>query len=437
MTSSSGLPTTHDPRLTTSLRIVFVGHVDHGKSTLVGRLLAETNSLTPQRIRNVEEICKEKGMKFEYAFLLDALEEEQDQGVTIDVSQVFFKSSKRPYSIIDAPGHKEFLKNMISGASTADVAILLIDAEEGLREQSKRHATLLSLLGVKTILIVINKMDLVDYKKEVFDAIRAEYEKHLASIKVTPHAFIPLAAYYGENLIKRSQKMSWYQGPSLLETLDSLDPPASSVDKPLRFPLQDVYKFDKQRIFAGRIESGSLSVGEELLFLPSKKTGVVKSIEKWHPPKSAGGQARQKASAGESIGIVLEDQIFVERGEVACRPDTAAQVTNSLFVHIFWMGNLHLEKGAKCILKLTTQEVECVVEAILKVINSSTLDEISKSSRSVAKNEVAELILVTKKPIVFDPFDAVTETGRFVLVHDRQVRGGGIILKAAEPMVAI
>ncbi|MBI3252466.1 MAG: GTP-binding protein [Candidatus Omnitrophica bacterium] len=421
-----------------ALRIVFVGHVDHGKSTLVGRLLAETDSLTPQKIRQVEEICKERGMKFEYAFLLDALEEEQDQGITIDVSQVYFKSSRRAYRIIDAPGHKEFLKNMISGASTADVAILLIDAEEGLREQSKRHATLLSLLGVKTILIVINKMDLVDYKKEVFDAIRAEYEKHLASLKITPRAFIPLAAYDGENLVKKSQKMPWYDGPSLLETLDGLEPPASSEDKPLRFPLQDVYKFDKRRILAGRIESGRIHAGDELLFLPSGKTGVVQSIEKWRPPQTSGAcPPLREAAAGESIGMVLEDQIFVERGEVACLPATAAQVARSLFVHIFWMGNLHLEKGAKCVLKLTTQEVECVVEAILKVVNSSTLDEISKSSRSVAKNEVAELILLAKKPVAFDPFDAVTETGRFVLVHDRQVRGGGIILKKAEPFSAI
>jgi len=434
MTQNSPLPT-QDSSLTThdedALRIVFVGHVDHGKSTLVGRLLVETDSVEPARIKNVEVICAERGMKFEYAFLLDALEEEQDQGITIDVSQVIFKSKRRQYCIIDAPGHKEFLKNMISGASTADVAILLIDAEEGLREQSKRHATILSLLGIKTILIVVNKMDLVDYSQEVFQAIRAEYGKHLASLKITPKAFIPLAAYLGENLVKKSQKMPWYDGKSLLEILDGLETPRSSEAKPLRFPLQDVYKFDKQRILAGRVESGVVSVGDEIVFLPSRKKGVVKSIEKWNTPVNT------KASAGESIGLTLEEQIFVERGEIACPVSREASVSNSVLANIFWMGNKHLKKGAKCVLKLTTQEIECVVDSILKVINSSTLDEISKSAKEVAKNEVAEVILVTKKPAAFDPFEEITETGRFVLVEDRQVRGGGILLKSVERFSAI
>ena len=414
-----------------ALRIVFVGHVDHGKSTLVGRLLAETESVTPQRIKVVEEICNEKGMKFEYAFLLDALEEEQDQGITIDVSQVLFKSKKRSYRIIDAPGHKEFLKNMISGASTADAAILLIDAEEGLREQSKRHATILSLLGIKTILVVINKMDLVDYKQEVFDDIRKKYSEHLATLKITPRAFVPLAAYHAENLVSKSSKMPWYDGPNFLELLDSLEAHPVPVDQPLRFPLQDVYKFDKQRILAGRVESGRVSAGDELLFLPSRNTGVVKSVEKWNSPK------QNSALAGESIGIVLEDQIFVERGEVACVASRPANVSNRLLANIFWMGNAHLEKGARCILKLTTQEVECVVESILKVINSSTLEELSKKSHEVAKNEVAEIVFVTKKPVAFDLFEDIPETGRFVIVHDRQVNGGGIILKKVEYCSAI
>lgn len=409
-----------------ALRIVFVGHVDHGKSTLVGRLLFETQSVLPSKIQYVEAICKDKGMQFEYAFLLDALEEEQDQGITIDVSQVSFKTAKRPYRVIDAPGHKEFLKNMISGASTADVAILLIDAEEGLREQSKRHATILSLLGIKTIVVVINKMDLVNYDKTVYDKLISDYSAYLKTLKLEAKAFVPISAYHGENIVKSSGKMPWYTGKAFLPFLDSLEHHRLPEDKALRLPLQDVYKFDKQRIFVGRIESGKVSVGDELLFLPSQKTGKVRSIEKWNAP------AQKTAAAGESVGFVLEDQIFVERGEVVCHPKAKPHTGSAFLAHIFWMGNQHLKKDAKLLLKLTTEEIECHVSGILKVINSSTLEEISTGSQEVAKNEVAEVIVYTKKPVVFDLFDEISETGRFVLVQDRRVCGGGIILKPAE-----
>lgn len=414
-----------------ALSIVFNGHVDHGKSTLVGRLLAETGAVEPSRIRAVEAICKEKGMKFEYAFLLDAFEEEQDQGITIDVSQVRFRSKKRTYRIIDAPGHKEFLKNMISGASTADVAILLVDAEEGLREQSHRHATILSLLGIKTILVVINKMDLVDYRREVFERIKKDYSKHLASLNLAPRAFIPMSAYEGENLVKKSGKMPWYAGDSFLETLDALEAPKLSEDRPLRFPLQDVYKFERKRLYAGRIESGALAVGDELLFLPSGAKTKVRSVEKWNAP------VQSRAAVGESIGVTLDDPVFAERGEMVCRLGSEPQVGSSFVANIFWMGGEHLEKGAKYKLKITTEEVECVVEAILKVVNSSTLEEVAGSAKAVAQNEVAEIILRTKKPIAFDAFDEITATGRFVLAGRQQILGGGIILKKVEHFSAI
>jgi len=420
--SQDSRPTTQD-QTDNALRIVFVGHVDHGKSTLVGRLLHETDSVLPSKLEYVEAICRDRGMRFEYAFILDALEEEQDQGITIDVSQVVFKTKKRSYRVIDAPGHKEFLKNMISGASSADAALLLIDAEEGLREQSKRHATILSLLGIQSIIVVINKMDLVGYKEEVFESIKEEYGRYLATLKIKPRAFVPASAYVGDNIVSKTSQMPWYQGQTLLEILDGLDNYRPPENKPFRLPLQDVYKFDKQRLFAGRIESGAVSVGDEVLFSPSNKTGIVKSIEKWNAP------VEKKAVAGESIGIVLEDQIFVERGEIVCRQKSAPLVSRSFAANIFWMGNRHLEKGSKIILRLTTQETECVVESISRVINSSTLEEISTNAHEVAKNEVAEIILSTKKPVVFDSFDAIPETGRFVLVSEHQARGGGIILK--------
>lgn len=405
------------------LRIVFVGHVDHGKSTLVGRLLHETDSILPQKLEYVKQICIDRGVKFEYAFLLDALEEEQDQGITIDVSQVLFKTKKRTYRVIDAPGHKEFLKNMISGASSADAALLLIDANEGLKEQSKRHATILSLLGIKTIIVIVNKMDLVGYSQETFEKLQRDYTNHLKTLKVTPKAFIPISAYVGDNVVMRTSQMPWYSGPTLIEILDSVDSNAGAAHKALRFPLQDVYRFDSdKRYFSGRIEAGRIKAGDEVLFLPSKKTAVVRAIERWNAPE------RREAEAGESIGITVEDQLFVERGEVAVHASAKPHVGKSFRANIFWMGEEHLSKGKTYQIKLTTQEIECKVKNVVRVINSSTLDEVSKDHHEVAKNEVAELELEFKKDIVFDLFSDIQETGRFVLVDNKRVMGGGIVI---------
>ncbi len=414
-----------------TLKIVMVGHVDHGKSTLVGRLLHDTGFVTESKMQHVKKVCDDQGKGFEFAFLLDGLEEERDQGITIDVAQMFFKTKKRSYVIIDAPGHKEFLKNMISGASSADVAFLMIDAEEGIQEQSKRHAYILSLLGIKQIAIVMNKMDLVNYSEEIFRKTKDVYTKYLSTIQVIPKTFIPISAYHGDNVIEKSGKMPWYKGETILEVLEGFATHEDRTKLPFRFPVQDVYKFDKRRIIAGRIESGQAKTGDEILFLPSGKLTRIKTIEKWN------AKVPEKVEAGESVGLTMEEQIFIERGEVGCFPSQKMAVSDRFTANIFWMGNKHLQKGGKYLLKLATQEVECMVESILKVINSSTLEEISKNAHEVAKNEVAEVILSTKKPVAFDTFDEIPETGRFVLVHEQDVRGGGIILKKMEHFSAI
>jgi len=420
-----------NPTSTETLKFVMVGHVDHGKSTLVGKLLTETGFITQTKIDHVKKVCEDQGKVFEFAFLLDGLEEERDQGITIDVAQMFFKTKKRNYVVIDAPGHKEFLKNMISGASNADVAFLMIDAEEGIQEQSKRHAYLLSLLGIKQIAVVINKMDLVDYSEKVYNDTVEAYTRYLASIHVKPRTFIPISAYHGDNVVNKSEKMPWYKGETILGVLENFRSTDDRSKLPVRFPVQDVYKFDKRRIIAGRLEAGTISVGDELVFLPSGKSTKVKTIEKWHASLPG------TVTAGESIGLTMEEQIFTERGEIGCVPGAKTHVSDRFSANLFWMGNKHLQKGEKYILKIATQETECVIESILKVINSSTLEEISSNAHEVAKNEVAELIISTKKPVAFDTFDEVAETGRFVIVSDHDVRGGGIILKKVEHFSAI
>jgi bifunctional enzyme CysN/CysC len=407
------------------MRLVIVGHVDHGKSTLVGRLLSDTGSLPEGKLDFVKDICERQGKSFEFAFLLDALEEEQDQGITIDTSQIFFKTQKRHYVIIDAPGHKEFLKNMVTGAADAESALLLIDAYEGVQEQSRRHGYILKLLGLTQVAVVINKMDLVDYDPEVYFRIKTEYADFLTSLGVEAHEFIPVSAKKGVNIAQRAEEMPWYKGPTILEMLDRFKESAPPSHLPFRFPVQDVYKFDQRRIIAGRVEAGRLRVGDSLIFSPSNKQGVVKSIEAWSVPTPP-----TEASSSESIGFCLDEQIFVERGDVATRVDELPIVSSTFDANLFWMGKRHLEKGRTYTLKLTTQEVPCEVVEFKRVIDASTLETLPNQD-FIAKNDVAELTLRTRKPVVFDLFGQSPATGRFVLVDEYDVCGGGIIITYA------
>src|SRR5206468_9719724 len=232
------------------LKIVFVGHVDHGKSTLIGRILHDTDSLPEGKIDMVKKTCAAEGMEFEFAFVLDALLEEQKQNVTIDTTQIPFRTPLRRYVIIDAPGHREFLKNMITGASSADAAVLVIGADEGVREQSRRHAYLLGLLGIKQVIVVVNKMDLINYSEKRFREIEQEYRKFLQELGLDARTFIPASAKEGENVARASMKMKWYCAADVLEALDLLEPRKPDTDLPLRFCIQDVYRFDGRRIIA-------------------------------------------------------------------------------------------------------------------------------------------------------------------------------------------
>lgn len=410
------------------LKIVIVGHVDHGKSTLVGRLFYDTGSLPEGKYEKIKASCEKRGMPFEWAFLMDGLQAERDQNITIETAQIWFRTPKRQYVIIDAPGHKEFLKNMVTGAASAEAALLLIDANEGVQEQSRRHGFLLSLLGVKQVAVLVNKMDLKGYSDKVFKSIEDEYRAFLGQLGVTPKLFIPIVARDGDNVAGKSKHMPWYSGPTVLEALDRFqiaDPPQN---QPLRFPIQDVYRFDHRRILAGRVESGALRVGDKILFSPRNKVSTVKSIENW--PHGS----RESASAGESVGITLTEQIFVERGQIGSNEDSAPIETDVFNAKLFWLGRQNLEVGRKVKLKLTAEEVECRIQSIEKLIDASTLAEIDTKSRPyIARNDVAEVTIRTKVPIAFDNYDRIVGTGRFVLVDHHMVCGGGVISKGEYP----
>ncbi|MBD3259846.1 GTP-binding protein [Candidatus Woesearchaeota archaeon] len=402
------------------MRIVIVGHVDHGKSTLIGRLFFDTDSLPDGKMDEIKKVCEQLGRDVEFAYVLDHLQEEREQSVTIDTTQMFFKTKKRHYVIIDAPGHVEFTKNMITGASQAEAAILIVDGEEGVQEQTKRHAYILGMLGLKQVIAVINKMDLVDYKQERFEKVREDLLKFLDSINIKPTYVIPISAKEGDNVAKKSEKMSWYNGMTILESLDTFSINERPINKPLRYPIQDVYKFDEKRILAGRIESGLMKKGDEIVFLPSGKETKIKSIEVFEGQK-------ETAEAGECIGITLEHPLFIDRGEVACKKNELPIVADRFTANVFWMAKQPFDSSETIILKCATQEVECNIEKINKKLDSSTLKVIGDDADELKEREVGEISFKTKEPIVIENFNDIQELGRFVLVKNQDVSAGGII----------
>lgn len=419
MTESNPQSAVRSPQ--SSLKVVFVGHVDHGKSTLIGRILHDTGSLPEGKVEAIEKACAAEGMEFEYAFLLDALLEEQEQNITIDTTQIPFRTDLRKYVIIDAPGHKEFLKNMITGAANAEAAILVIAANEGVREQSRRHAYLLSLLGIRQIVVVVNKMDLAKYDGTRFAEIEKEYRSFLAGLDLEPRFFIPASAKQGENVARRGEAMAWYNGPTLLEAFDQLEGEKLATELPLRLSVQDIYRFDERRIIAGRIETGTLRVGDNLIFSPANKSSVVASIERWQAP------ATDTAIAGDSVGITLQEQIFVERGYVASHEEGRPIETNRFRADIFWMANQPLRLEAPYTIRLGTQELKARVVSIDEVMDSSTLEITTDARTEVARNEVGRVTLQTRAALVLDNHERVPKLGRFVIVDDGKISGGGIV----------
>jgi len=406
------------------LSFVIVGHVDHGKSTLIGRLLYDTDSLPPDKIEDVRKASASRGKQTEFAYLLDHLEEEREQGITIDTTQVFFKTNKRHYVIIDAPGHVEFVKNMITGASQAEAAVLIIDIAEGVKEQTKRHSYMLSLLGLHQVVVVLNKMDLVDFSQERFNAVRENAKEWLSSINIKPILYMPISAINGDNIAAKSGKMPWYTGSTFLESLDLLKNTQSPEGKALIFPVQDVYKVEGSRITAGRIEAGVLQTKQLIKVLPGGQTTRVKSIEKF--PSQA-----DTAVAGESIGITTEEPLFLNRGDVICTPGSEPTLTDIFDATIFWMSKSEFKKDKKITIRCATQETVAKVERIEKRIDSSTLDIIEQDADTLKNLEVGQVKIKTKNPVVVKSFNDVKELGRFVFVEGDSICAGGIITSEA------
>lgn len=399
-----------------ALKFVIVGHVDHGKSTLIGRLLFDTDSLPDGKMDEVRKTSEQLGRDVEFAYVMDNLREEREQGITIDTAQIFFKTKKRDYVIIDAPGHVEFVKNMITGASQAEAAVLIVDAAEGVQEQTRRHAYILGLLGLEQVIVVVNKIDLVGYKEERFEEVKEELIKFLDTIKTSPAYVIPISAKEGDNITKKSEKTRWYKGPTFIDALDTLKNAVKPTDKPLRFPVQDVYVMNNKRIFAGRVESGVIREGDEVLVLPNPRKTAIKSIEIYL--KDA-----KEAEAGRSIGVTTRDKLFIERGNVLVSGQLP-KVSNTLKVKVFWMAKPPMREGEKLTFRLATQEADCTVK-VDKKMNSSTLEILTGGT--LENNEAAEATIKTETPIVYENFNYIQELGRFVLAQGNDIVAGGII----------
>jgi bifunctional enzyme CysN/CysC len=416
-------PVSATPNGTTrpQVRIVIVGHVDHGKSTLVGRLLHETGSLPEGKLEMLKAVSARRGMPFEWSFLLDALQTERDQGITIDTTQIRFRTGSRDIVLIDAPGHAEFLRNMITGASQADGAVLIIDALEGVRDQTRRHGYLLHLLGIKQVAVVVNKMDRVEFSQARFDEISDEISTHLTGLGVTPSAIIPISARDGDGVAEHTPRIGWYTGPTVVESLDALEPARLLSEFPLRLPVQAIYKFDDRRIVAGRIESGHLAGGDEIVIMPAGKIAKIKTVESWPLTPLAG-----KQGAGRSVGITLDRELFIERGDVIAHVGQSPRDTRRLRARIFWLHEKPLARGDQILVRLGTRETRAHVVAIEKAIDPGALSHAEDTA--IARNHVGEIDISLAQPIAADAYADNPRTGRLVIEVNGRIAGGGLVL---------
>jgi len=403
-----------------TLKIIITGHVDHGKSTLIGRLLLDTASLPKEKLAEIKHISQQLGKDTELAFLVDQLKEEREKSLTIDTTQIFFHTKKRNYCIIDSPGHAEFIKNMFTGATQAEAAVLMIDVQEGIKDQTRRHPYILGMLGIEKVICACNKMDLLHYAREGFEKIKSEISQTLNSVGINPQYIIPISAREGVNISKKSKLTPWYKGPTLLEALDSIKPAVKTQDKPLRFAIQDIYEIEKEKIVAGKVLSGKVRQGQEVNIYPLEKPTRILALKVF-------GQKKKIAEEGENIGLLLENPELAKRGEILAQKNHPPHLTRRFRADLFWMSEEPLKINQSIILRCSTQEIPGQVEKILERINSSTLEIIEENATQLNFNEAAVVVFKTEQPLAIEKFDFIEELGRFVIESDDYLQAAGII----------
>ncbi len=397
------------------MNIAIVGSVDHGKSTLIGRLLYDTNSLPKEKIEEIEKTCRLLNQKLEFAYIVDALEEERKQRKTIETAQTFFRHNGKEFMIIDAPGHKEFIKNMVTGVSQADAAILIVDVNEGVTEQTKRHAYLLKLLGIKDVVVAINKMDVCNYSKKKFEEVRRSVVGYLNKIDLKISEIVPISAYFGDNVVVKSKNMTWYNGKTILESLLAIDIDRKTFEG-FRMIIQDFYSVNGMQIYVGNILRGSIKKGDCIKVYPSKTPVKIGKIVDYKDDLIELEEARSP----KAIGIVTDKKL--KRGDILADSDPI--VTKVIEALVFCLTD-KIEEGKEYIFRCATQEVLC---KITKVIEKVDIDTLAKESSNIINEiEIGKVLLEFDKEIVVEKFDKVQELGRFVLVKNNNIIAGGII----------
>ena len=419
------------------LRFTTAGSVDDGKSTLIGRLLYDSKQVFEDQLAHVAQASERRGGEgtLDLALLTDGLRAEREQGITIDVAYRYFATAKRRFIIADCPGHRQYTRNMVTGASTADVSVVLIDARRGVLEQSKRHAFISALLGIPEMVVAINKMDLVDYSRERYEELVAEFggfaEKLGAVERIT---YIPMSALDGDNVVERSQNMPWYDGPVLLHLLEHVEVAYDHPDdKPARFPVQWVIRpgagatgegLEDYRGYAGQLSSGALRRGDEVAVLPGGARTRIAAIDTYD------GEL-EEAMAPMSLTLRLEDELDISRGELICHPEDAPAVARELTADVCWMTEEPLRPGSRYLLKHTSRNATAIVDGIEDVVDVHTLQR-DEPRPDLALNDIGRVRLRTSTPLVFDPYTSNRRTGSFILIDESSNRtvGAGMIAES-------
>ncbi len=409
------------------LRFTTAGSVDDGKSTLIGRLLYDSKAIFDDQYEAIKETTERRGEEgVNLALLTDGLRAEREQGITIDVAYRYFATPKRKFIIADTPGHIQYTRNMVTGASTANLAIILVDARKGVIEQTRRHTIIASLLGIPHIAVCVNKMDLVDYSQTIFDAIKREFEAFAAGLNVGDVYFIPISALNGDNVVDASANMDWYPGPALLPLLETVPIETDINHTDARFPVQYVIRpqsaeFPDYRGYAGRIAGGVFRPGDAVQVLPSGFTSKVLSVDMME-------KSLTEATAPLSVTLTLEDEIDISRGDMIVAQDNPPTVSQDVEIMVCWLGEKSLMIGGKYTLKHTTREVRAIVKSVDYKLDISTLDK-NTESKSVSLNEIARLTLRTTQPLFFDPYKRNRTTGSVILIDEatNETVGAGMI----------
>jgi len=405
------------------INLVIIGHKDHGKSTLIGRLLYDSKAIQEQKLREIKNELKESGKEFEFAFLLDSLEEERKGGLSIDIIQTPFRSKKHFYTIIDCPGHREFIKKMLTGASQADAAVLVVSAKEGIQDQTRQHAFLIKTLGIQQLVVAVNKMDEVAYEKSRYHEICEKVEKILVSLEYEDTPKIPISAMKGDNVFTKSRKMKWYEGKTLIDILDdTITPSALPVNKPLRGFVQDVYKHEDEEIVACKVETGILESGKIISFNPSGKQGLLKEIEVF-------GAKKSKAGPGDSVGLLVDGVSDVERGEVISYPENKPQKVKSFVAEIILFSDIEIRNNDLLTIRHGTAENKCKVQRILKEIDPVNLTVRRELPERLETGSVGEVKLLALQPLCVEKYSELPQLGRFVIEGKKGTSAAGIVLE--------